>query len=120
MAEKKSPFVVMEENLPMHDFTENDVLVCQISKSVTLGEDSEEPFDVWKGVNLETGEEIHIPSAYTISKCVNKVKGDLVQIVFNIKFLGKSEHKEKQLNLFTISSCSLQQYQEYTKPKTSK
>lgn len=116
--EKKNPFVSQVENLPFHNFEEVDTITCTVESKLTLGE--EEPFDVYVVVDLETGERKFLTASYTIEKQIKKAKSENeenAQIVFLFVFRGKTEVKGKPFNQFDVSTCSLQQYEEYKKPE---
>lgn len=113
--EKKSPFVSQVENLPFHNFEEVDTITCTVESKLTLGE--EEPFDVYVVVDVETGERKFLTASYTIEKQIEKAKdnndNNISQLVFLFVFRGKTEVKGKPFNQFDVSTCSLQQYEEY-------
>lgn len=113
--ERKNPFVKKVENLPFHNFEEVESIICVVENRLTLGE--EEPFDVYVVGDLETGERKFLTASYTIEKQIEKAKEDnqdLSQIVFLFVFMGKTEVKGKPFNQFNVSTCSLQQYEDYT------
>lgn len=116
--EKQNPFVSQVENLPFHNFEEVDTITCTVENRLTLGE--EEPFDVYVIVDLETGERKFLTASYTIEKQIEKAKEDNqdnypTEIVFLFVFRGKTEVKGKPFNQFDVSTCSLQQYEDYMK-----
>lgn len=117
--QKKNPFVKQVENLPFHNFEEVDTITCTVETRLTLGE--EEPFEVYVVIDLETSERKFLTASYTIQKQIEKAKEDnpdlLGQIVFLFVFRGKTEVKGKPFNQFDVSTCSLQQYEDYKTPK---
>lgn len=117
--EKQNPFVSQVENLPFHNFEKQTNITCTVESKLTLGE--EEPFDVYVVVDLDTGERKFLTASYTIKKQIEKAKKDnpelLNQVVFLFVFLGKTTVKGQPFNQFNVSTCSLQQYEDWKTPK---
>lgn len=119
---KKNPFVKKVENLPFHNFEEVDTITCLVENRLTLGE--EEPFEVYVVIDIESGERKFLTASYTIEKQIEKAKNDnpelFDQIVFLFVFRGKTEVKGKPFNQFDVSTCSLQQYEDWKEDESKK
>lgn len=113
---KKNPFQTITENLPFHDFEKEPNFIGIYEKSLTLGE--KEPFNVNVFLDKKTDKRVFVTDAHTINKVIGKCKSDgynLSEVVFNILFEGKTEVNGKPFNKFTISLCTLKEYNEYFK-----
>lgn len=116
--EKANPFKKRTLNLPFHKFDDNDTLNCIVLDRMKLGE--EKPFDVYRVVDVESGEEKFVTSSYAIHKCVQDATLEYQEknieqqdIVFNIVFKGKTEINGKPFNQFDISDCSMEDYKKF-------
>lgn len=120
-ASKVDPFKQSVLNLPFHDFEAEKKFLGLYHETITLGEPPKEGKDDNRfEVNIfskdVTGEQVFITDSYSISKAIKEAKEDkIVNPVFKIEFLGKTEVKGKPFNQFNISVCSLEAYQEFIK-----
>jgi hypothetical protein len=116
---KVNPFdKKFNEDLPMHDFTEDSTFTGMFEKKRTLGE-GEKEFDVFIMLDVINGERKFIPTSYTIVKTIEgaleEYKNDVSKVVFNFEFLGKTTVDGKPFNKFNTSFCTLKEYEEFVK-----
>lgn len=120
-AQKTDPFKQSVLNLPFHDFEKEVKFLGLYHETITLGEipkDGKEDnrFDVNIFSKNVTGEQVFITDSYSINKAIKEAKEEnIVNPVFRIEFLGKTEVKGKPFNQFNISVCSLAAYEEFIK-----
>jgi hypothetical protein len=112
------PFVDVVANYLFHNFELTPKFTGTYVNTVTLGEDEENKFLANIFVNIETGEIFYLSNAYSIEKAIRLAKekyNSLNGVVFKIVFLGKIDLKGKPFNQFRISTCTIEEYNNFVK-----
>lgn len=117
--EKRSPFRTVVQNLKFHNFEEQPKLTALYKDTVTLGDEEDETKTFTANVmsDVETGEEKYVQNSYSIAKAIKtakvEYKDQMLDVVFQIEFLGKTTVKGKPFNQFKIGYCLIDEFQEY-------
>jgi hypothetical protein len=114
----KTPFEPIVSNYPFHNFETEPKFTGEYINTETLGEKDEDKFQANVFSDIETGEMFYLSNAYSINKAIQLTKAKyntLAGVIFMIEFLGKTEIKGKPFNQFKISTCTLEQYNDFFK-----
>lgn len=121
-----SPFRMVVQNLPFHNFETDKKLVGQYKDTVVLGDEEKldkdgkpTTFTANIFVDLETGEEKYVQNSYSIHKAITAAKHEhkdaVTNVVFEIEFMKKTMLKGKPFNEFKIGYCTLEEYESFQK-----
>jgi hypothetical protein len=106
-------FKALESNLEFHNFENNNTFTGIFVKTIKLGGEKTEAFDVHIFVNVETGEEQFVKSSYTIDKTIDKIREmgeNLSDVVIQIIFLGKTEVNGHPFNKFKTGWMTVEEW----------
>jgi hypothetical protein len=116
LKEKKNPFKSQVENLETFKFSEeNPSYIGVFIKKIELENKEGKKFHLNVFAEPVTGEQIFIGDNYSIERAISEAREQMpnTDIVFDIKFLAKTEVNGKPFSRFKISTCSLNEYLDF-------
>ena len=119
-----SPFKMVVQSLPFHDFVTERKLVALYKDTLVLGDEEKldkdgkpTTFTVNLMVDMTSGEEKFVQNSYGIHKAITAAKAehgdDVTNVVFEIELLNKTVVKGKPFNQFKIGYCTMEEYESF-------
>lgn len=116
--EKVNPFKPQVMNLETFKFSDETPEYTGVFVKKNIFENKEgKSFTLNIFADPVTGEQVYIGDNYSIERAIAEAKEQMpkTDIVFNIKFLGKTVINGKPFTRFNISTCPLPEYLDFIK-----